>query len=119
MKTIAELNHELLRISHIDRTTFFGRLDILDYFCEKTHEKLGEKWRKFGRYGNVVYAEAMFEALRMMVTEADFSRAELVELHDWLKGNAKSYGNPDEAVGALYITIFLDKEYFALTKSNK
>lgn len=108
---IADLNHQLNRIRGIDRESFFGRLEILEYFCEQEHRAAGEGWRKFGRYGNIVHPDAMTKALHLMVTEAKFTRKEFTELSDWLKGQANSYGHPDQAVGYVMINLFLEKEF--------
>lgn len=103
--TICRLNHEINRIQGIDRTSFFGRLEIVEYFCQKTHEAIGERWRKFGRYGNVVSPNAMKEALQMVRDEAQFTVEEFEAIRDWMKGQ----GTPDQACGAVVIDWFLGK----------
>ena len=92
---LASLSHELNRIRGIDRGSFWGRLEILEYFSEKEHDAIGERWRKFGRYGNIVVPAAFEAALWRTVKEANFTRGELEELSQWLQGQCKSYGNPD------------------------
>lgn len=103
IKEIAKFQHEIWRIQHIDRTSFFGWLDILEYYCEKTHEAIGERWRKTGRYGNIVVPSAFNEALKLMETEAQFTKEEFRELSKWLKDT----GTPDCAVACILIDYFI------------
>lgn len=103
---LAALNHELHRISNIDRDTFFGRLEILEYYCEKTHK---EGWRKFGRYGNIVHPIAFIEALNLLKNEAQFTLEEIKELQRWIKGQGESYGSPDQLVANVIMEFEIPK----------
>ena len=102
-REIAELNHKLNRIRGIDRSSFWGRFEILELLCDEEHEKIGERWRKFGRYGNVVTPSAMLTALERALKEAEFTREEFEEIVQWMRGQ----GTPDQAVGYIVIESFL------------
>lgn len=104
---ICELNHDLNRMRGIDRDTFFGRLEILEWTCEETHAAISERWRKLGRYGNIVVPSAFEKALEIMKSEYGFTEKEMLELMNWVKGQ----GTPDQAVAGVMLQFFIQKNY--------
>ena len=108
---IAELHHKLNRAMSIDRDSFFGRLEILEWACEDAHNAIGERWRKLGRYGNIVVPSAFTKALEYLHKDLSFTKEEMTELYDWIKGQCESYGNPDQAVAYVMLDFFIKENY--------
>jgi hypothetical protein len=104
---IAQLHHDLNRMRGIDRDTFFGRLEILEWTCEETHAAINEPWRKLGRYGNIVIPAAFEQALEKMKAEYGFTEEEMLELMRWVKGQS----TPDQAVAGVMLQYFIQKNY--------
>ena len=111
IEKIAQLNHDLNRMRGIDRDSFFGRLEILEWTCEETHTELGERWRKLGRYGNIVLYDPFIKALARMKNEYEFTREEMQELLEWTDGQGKTYGNPDQLVAGGIMKGWIEKNY--------
>lgn len=105
------MNQELNRLSAIDRDSFFGRLEILECACEEKHAMINERWRKLGRYGNIVVPSAFNAALQTMKEDYGFTKEEMTELLNWVKGQAASYGNPDQAVAGVLLGAFIKTNY--------
>lgn len=106
---LAKLNQDLNRLRRCDRDSFFGRMEIVEWVMEEEHSKVGEKWYKFGRYGNVVNFYAFHRALLRLRDEFNFSQEELNEQRDWNEGQGKMYGNPDQIAAAVMWDFLLNK----------
>ena len=104
---IAQMNYDLTRLRGIDRDSFFGRLEILEWTCEETHGAIGERWRKLGRYGNIVTPSAFTLALERLKNDYGFTKEEMTELCQWVTGQ----GTPDQAVAGVMLKFFIEKNY--------
>lgn len=106
---LAELNRQLHKIGQIDRDTFFGRLEILDWTCGELHKEAGLRWVKFGRWSNVVDPELLEKSLNTLKENYEFSKAEFKELWEWLKFQGENYGNPDEIMAAFVMEFWMKR----------
>lgn len=108
---LAELNQTLIRMRKCDRDTFFGREEMVEWIMEEEHAKIGQQWRKFGRYGNVLSPLAFHAALQRLKDEFKFTREEMEEQMEWTKGQGETYGNPDQLVAAVLWKYWLKDNY--------
>lgn len=111
---LAKLNLDLHRMRKCDRETFFGREEIVEWIMEEEHAKDGERWRKFGRYGNILSPLAFHRALQRLKDEVGFSREEMEEQMKWTKGQGEMYGNPDQLVAAVLWKYWMKDNYGTL-----
>ena len=109
----AEIAQGLSALTKLDRCggrgSLFGNMEILSHFCKEEHEKIGERWRNFGRYGNIVCFDPFDNALQRMKDEIGFTREEFQEQYEWLQGQVETYHHPDEVVAMVLLKHWLIK----------